>query len=742
MSRLLLLFLTAAALVSTAAAQTVLLPQRWLFRTGDDSSFALPAHRDADWSVIDVPSWWEREGYDDYDGFAWYRVHFTVDQSLVGKEMILQLGRIDDADEAFLNGRKIGTMGGMPPNAATAWNQQRVYNIPPGIVTRDNLLAVRVYDMLGAGGIVEGPIGIWTPAAFAAELNAPALPRHTFHELTTSNGLIAGVFDERRGCLTSVRPHIFQAYDSAKMVQPFALNIGPALPGGKFTVDYRHRTHVITARRGRLTVDYFAPFTTSEKILYVALTGPKGEVLRTPVAYRASGSGAALLVDSVDFPRSGGEWRKYYLFGFTDQNHHDPTVVSRARHRMEAGNGSLLEDEVSFMRLVIDGAKFPAGLTSAERAVMEQSVSVLKMAQVGEQEVFPRARGQILASLPPGEWNIAWVRDGMYATLGLSRAGLYAEAKKMLLFCLGAQSGHYVHYRHTDSLDYGIGMPYQISVCRYFGTGKEEADFNDHGPNVEIDGFGLFLSALSDYVERSGDREFLIDRYEEIVRRVAEPIIRCTDSTGLIQRDSGPWERHLPGKQFTYTSVACAAGLRDFARICSKERFAGASRFDAASRRLVDGIQRRCIVDGRVIKGNAEATDPADYDFFDGGTIEAFSLGIFGDRALFASHMEAYERGLRIPGQRRGFARINKGDAYETAEWILLDLRIAVAMHRLGNPRGARALLDWVTEHASMNFNLLPELLNERTAAFGGAIPMVGFGPGAYILTQDALHAR
>jgi GH15 family glucan-1,4-alpha-glucosidase len=226
------------------------------------------------------------------------------------------------------------------------------------------------------------------------------------------------------------------------------------------------------------------------------------------------------------------------------------------------------------------------------------------------------------------------------------------------------------------------------------------------------------------------------------VRRVADPIIRCTDSTGLIQRDSGPWERHLPGKQFAYTSIACAAGLRDFARLCAKEHLGGADRFQAGAQKLIDGIQRRCIDAGKVIKGNAGATDPSLYDYFDGGTIEAFSLGLVDDKALFASHMEAYEHGLRIPGERRGFARINKGDAYETAEWILLDLRTATAMHRFGNARGARALVDWVTEHASKNFNLLPELLNETTAAYGGAIPMVGFGPGAYILAVDAIHGQ
>jgi GH15 family glucan-1,4-alpha-glucosidase len=735
--------LALCAVVGGASAQTILLPERWQFTTGDDPVFARPGTPDAHWAKIDVPTWWERAGYEGYDGIAWYRVHFTVDPKWIGERMILQLGRIDDADETFLNGMKIGASGKFPPDSATAWEQYRVYTVPPGVLQRENVLAVRVYDMMGAGGIVEGTIGLWDPAEYLAEQNAPPVPRRTLHAMTTSNGLIAAVYDTRRGTITSVRPHIFQAYDSARFVESFAEGIGPAMTDERWTPSYRENTHVITARRGRLTAEYFASMTNADKILYVVLTGSKGIVDRTQVDYRPSSAREGLLIDSVTFRREKGEIRKYYLFGFTDSLHRDSAVVADAAARLEKSNGNLVEDEVAAMRAVIDRAKLPSGLTSAERALAEQSVSVLKMAQVGRAEIFPRSRGQILASLPPGEWNIAWVRDGFYATMALSCLGLFDEARKMLRFELDAESGHYVHYVHTDGHDYGIGVPYQISVCRYFGTGKEESDFSDTGgPNVEIDGFGLFLVAFSDYVRRSGDVDLLYDRYEEIVRRLVDPILHCTDSTGLIQRESGPWERHLPGKQFAYTSIACAAGLHEFANLCAHEHLAGADRIQRASETIVAGIRTRLMSDSGVIKGNAEATDPAKYDYYDGGTFEAFALGVFNDSGEFAAHLAAYERALRVPGERRGFSRINLGDAYETAEWVLLDLRIAAAMKRFGDARGARRLLDWVTDQGSKNFNLLPELLDRARATYGGAIPMVGFGSGAYILTLDAIHGK
>ena len=53
----------------------------------------------------------------------------------------------------------------------------------------------------------------------------------------------------------------------------------------------------------------------------------------------------------------------------------------------------------------------------------------------------------------------------------------------------------------------------------------------------------------------------------------------------------------------------------------------------------------------------------------------------------------------------------------------------------------ADQLLGWVTAQASVNYNLLPELYNTVASAgpigaYSGSIPMVGYGAGAYLLTQ------
>lgn len=85
-----------------AIGQTVILPERCLLRTGDDTAFSSVTFDDHAWKLVDVPSPWEPQGFDGYNGIAWYRVHFRVDSELVGKPLTLGLGKIDDE---FLKGR-------------------------------------------------------------------------------------------------------------------------------------------------------------------------------------------------------------------------------------------------------------------------------------------------------------------------------------------------------------------------------------------------------------------------------------------------------------------------------------------------------------------------------------------------------------------------------------------------------------------------------------------------------------
>ena len=80
------------------------------------------------------------------------------------------------------------------------------------------------------------------------------------------------------------------------------------------------------------------------------------------------------------------------------------------------------------------------------------------------------------------------------------------------------------------------GVPYQISVCRYYGDGTEWSDSNSNGPNIEFDGFGLFLWALDEYVAASGDTSLITTYWASTIKpKVADVLVHS----------AGPERAHL-----------------------------------------------------------------------------------------------------------------------------------------------------------------------------------------------------
>lgn len=135
---------------------------RWAFRIGDKPEWADPALIDRNWDTVQVPSRWEDQGYPGYDGYAWYRKHFTIKPEWKGKILYLKAGVIDDVDEVYVNGHFIGFSGMFPPEYRTDYGSQRQYPLPRRVLNEkgDNVIAVRVYDSELAGGIVGGSVAI------------------------------------------------------------------------------------------------------------------------------------------------------------------------------------------------------------------------------------------------------------------------------------------------------------------------------------------------------------------------------------------------------------------------------------------------------------------------------------------------------------------------------------------------------------------------------------------------------
>jgi cephalosporin-C deacetylase-like acetyl esterase len=148
------------------------LARGWRIKMGDDLSWSSPAFDDSRWERIRVGRSWENQGHAGYDGHAWYRIRFRLPESLRDhpavqeyKSLRLLLGRIDDVDQTWLNGKVIGSTGSFAKPYVPAWDKQRIYQVRPSAIHWDgeNVLAIRVYDGAGQGGMCEGACSLTTP---------------------------------------------------------------------------------------------------------------------------------------------------------------------------------------------------------------------------------------------------------------------------------------------------------------------------------------------------------------------------------------------------------------------------------------------------------------------------------------------------------------------------------------------------------------------------------------------------
>ena len=152
-------FFTAFFLVAEANPEELKidLSGTWKFKKGDRMLWAQKELDDKLWDEIYVPGKWEEQGHEGYDGYAWYRTQAILGSIWKGRDITLNLGKIDDCDEVFFNGVLIGSTGSLPPYFETAWLEDRSYKIPSYLIEEGkNVIAIRVYDELGDGGFHQG----------------------------------------------------------------------------------------------------------------------------------------------------------------------------------------------------------------------------------------------------------------------------------------------------------------------------------------------------------------------------------------------------------------------------------------------------------------------------------------------------------------------------------------------------------------------------------------------------------
>ncbi len=143
---------------------TMMLEGVWKFKEGDNQSWTQATYDDTDWTDMVVPGYWKYMKGKLFSDVAWYRKTFILPDYLKDdNSLLLILGKIDDFDETYLNGKLIGqTNDGRPYGWSQSYDKYRVYSIPINLLKKEgeNVIAVRVKDIGTDAGIYKGPIGI------------------------------------------------------------------------------------------------------------------------------------------------------------------------------------------------------------------------------------------------------------------------------------------------------------------------------------------------------------------------------------------------------------------------------------------------------------------------------------------------------------------------------------------------------------------------------------------------------
>ncbi len=125
--------------------------QAWFAQNdpGTAAGWAKPGLDEAGWTEIRLPTG-GADNTPDFDGVLWVRTSFEAPAAWAGRDLMVELGPVDDADTTYVNGEAVGGVEG--------WMQPRSYRVRGRLVQAGrNTLAVRVLDTAGMGGLTGQP---------------------------------------------------------------------------------------------------------------------------------------------------------------------------------------------------------------------------------------------------------------------------------------------------------------------------------------------------------------------------------------------------------------------------------------------------------------------------------------------------------------------------------------------------------------------------------------------------------
>ena len=606
----------------------------------------------------------------------------------------------------------------------------------------------------------------------------PAAASH----LVTGNGHGFAVIAPERGGATKFYPHPHN-YVRADPANPlgegietanFVKSLGWGEPGQPGSADYVDDSHVIRLRRADGSATFFMPFGLERPALIIVREVSDGAAgwrvqwnrpLVSQTIVSAAGTTARLLQFNgieerllllpLGSIRNGAARAGQPLAASTAwalvaiERYRDARPAIRDLVRWRAGLpalGLVKRELIAFERWRAPPAVHFRG--EPERHLWRQSETMLRIAQSREPNRPDRhGHGLIVAALPD-VYSTPWVRDMAWATVALIRMGHRAEARAALLA--------YFDARPTGRMRAEVkGADYQVSVVRYFGDGAEEPFFTQEGStNIEFDNWGEVLWVLGQYLRAYDDPALLHAAtyrgplYESARDFILRPLVANMEKHGdglIVAADTSIWEeRQEDKKHFAFSSAMAIVGLGEFAEVARRAGDDAARTQALRTQALLEKGFAAAFIRGGKLRGTLEDGVKNDID---GALIPIINFGVVRDPKLVRDTVDRMEL-LKVASG--GYRRVRGTYTdpkifeywYEQQEFLFVDFHLAELYRRLGRNVEADALLDRIVAKAAADHNIIPEMyvavpcelfpgtIGDPT----GAVPMVGYGPGAYVL--------
>ena len=533
------------------------------------------------------------------------------------------------------------------------------------------------------------------------------------------------------------------------------------------TAEYIDDSHIIRLRRGDGTGTFFMPFGLDRPALIISVEGPTrwrikwNHPLRSQKAVRAND--ARLL----RFERIDKSLLLIPLGAVRKASPGQPLAASSAWALIA------LEKPSDAEAAVRDFVRWRAGLPTAEltkrelaefeqwrakpavhfrneqeRHLWRQSETMLRIAQSREPNRADRHGNGLIVAALPDVYSTPWVRDMAWSTMALIRMGHQSEARAAILAYFNAQQ--------TGKMRAEVnGADYQISVVRYFGDGAEEPFFTQEGStNVEFDDWGEALWVLGQYLAKYDDPTLLRTAtyrgplYESARDFIVKPLMANMEKYGdglIMAADTSIWEeRQKDKKHFAFSTAMAIVGLREFATVAKLAGDEAAHRQAIDTKSLLERGFDAAFIRGGKLHGTLEDGVKNDID---GALLPIIKLGVVHDANVIRDTVDRM-KSLKVASG--GYRRVRGTYTdpkifeywYEQEEFLFVDFQLVELYRRLGRKSQADAMLQRIVGKSAIDHNIIPEMYVAVPCALfpgkigdpTGAIPMVGYGPGVYVL--------